>query len=199
MVQNLLTGIEMQRLFPLVFFWLICRHAQTIDYVFVQTPDPFPQNIISRTGWNSQKIFSKQNLSTLQVFQSFSHNCKTLFIQSCPKTFIQFLCKCIINQLQGNLEGKKGQHVAKFQSEIRLSSLKRTTWKQRRDILASEKGLQLITVFTPPVTNHLSWYGAVCPRSYFCVQQKSDYPVSYKAGTSKVSFFTKSQVPSWFI
>ena len=26
------------------------RHAQTIDYVFVQTPDPFPQSFISKTG-----------------------------------------------------------------------------------------------------------------------------------------------------
>ena len=26
------------------------RHAQTIDYVIVQTPDPFPQNFVSRTG-----------------------------------------------------------------------------------------------------------------------------------------------------
>ena len=33
---------------------------------------------------------------------------------------------------------------------------KRTTRKQGRDILASEKGLQLIKVITPPVINHLS-------------------------------------------
>ena len=50
---ELVDSIEMQPLFPLVICWLICRHAQTIDYVFVQTPDPFPQNFLSRTGWNS--------------------------------------------------------------------------------------------------------------------------------------------------
>ena len=33
---------------------------------------------------------------------------------------------------------------------------KRTTWKQRRDILASERALQLIKVLTPPAINHLS-------------------------------------------
>ena len=49
----------------------------------------------------------------------------------------------------------KRQLVAKFQSGVRLLSLKRTTWKQRRDILASERGLQLIKVITPPVINHL--------------------------------------------
>ena len=51
---------------------------------------------------------------------------------------------------------QKRHHVAKFQSEVRLLSPKRTTWKQRRDILTSERGLQLIKVITPPVINHLS-------------------------------------------
>ena len=190
----------MQRLLPLVICWLICHHALTLDYVIVQTPDPFPQNLISPTDWNNQSFWTMntQNLSTLQVFQSFSHKCKSLFLQSCPEEFIQFLCECIINLLKGTLPSKKRHHVVKFQSQIRLRPLKRTTWKQRRDILASERGLELIKVITPPVANHLSWYGPVCPRSCFCVQQKFDYPVSYKAGTSNVSTFTKSHVPNWF-
>ena len=119
-----------------------------------------------------------QNLSTLQVFQSFSHKCKSLFLQSCPKEFIRFLCECIINLLKGNLQSIKRHHVVTFQIEVRLLSLKRTTWKQRRDILASERGLQLIKVNTPTVINHLCSYGPVCPRTCFCVQQKFDYPVS---------------------
>ena len=51
---------------------------------------------------------------------------------------------------------KRPHHVAKIQREVRLLSLKRTTWKQRRDILASERGLQLIKFITPRVINHLS-------------------------------------------
>ena len=137
-----------------------------------------------------------QNLSTLQVFQLFSHKCKNLFLQFCSKEFIRFLCDCIINLLKENLQGIKRLHVAKFQSEVRLLSLKRTTWKQRRDMPASERGLQLIKVITPPVINLLSCNGAVCPRSCFCVHQMFDYPVSYKAGTSKVSTFKKLHVPS---
>ena len=43
-----------------------------------------------------------------------------------------------------------------FQSEIRLLSLKRTAWKEKRDILASERGLQLIKFINPPVNKHLS-------------------------------------------
>ena len=161
----------------------------------------FPQNFIARTVWNNRKLWTMntKNLSTLQVFQSFSHKCKNLFLQSCPKEFVLFLCKCIINLLKGNLQSIKRHHVEKFQSEVRLLSLKRTTWKQRRDILASGRGLQLIKVITPPVLNHLSWFGAVFPRSCLCVQQKFDWPASYKERTSKVSTWTNSLVLSWFI
>ena len=135
---------------------------------------------------------NSQNLSIFQVFQSFSHKSKSLFLQSCPNEFFRFLCECIINLLKGNLQSLKRQNVAKFQSEVRLLSLVRTTWKQRRDSLASEKGLHLIKVITPPVNNHLSSYGTVCPRSCFCVQQKFDFGFSYKAGISKILTFTKS-------
>ena len=85
-----------------------------------------------------------------------SHKWKSHFLQSCPKEFIRFLCECIVNLLKGNLQAIKRHHVVKFQDEVLLLSLKRTTWKQRRNVLSSEKGLQLIAVITPPVINHLS-------------------------------------------
>ena len=97
-----------------------------------------------------------QNFSTLQVFQSLSRKCKSRFLQPGPKEFISFLCECIVNLLKGNLQAIKRHHVVKFQDEVWLLSLKRTTWKQRRNILSSEKVLQLIAVITPPVINHLS-------------------------------------------
>ena len=149
----------MQRLFPLVICWLICRHAQTIDYVIVETSDPVTQTIKSRTGWNSQKLWTMitQKFSTLQALKPFSHKSKNLFLQSCPKEFIRFLCECIINLLKGNLQSMKRQRVAKIQSEVWLLSLKFKTWKQRRDILASEKNLQLFKVITSPFINTLSW------------------------------------------
>ena len=111
---------------------------------------------------------------SLYPFQWFSHKCQNLFLQFCPKEFIKFLCECIINLLKGNERSIKRHHVVKSQSEVRLLSLKRTKWKQRRDILASERELHFIKVITPPVINHLSWYGPVRPRSCFCVQQKFD-------------------------
>ena len=97
-----------------------------------------------------------QNLSTLQVFQLLSRKCKSHFLQSCPKQFIRFLCECKVNLLKGNLQTIKRHHLVKFQDEVWLLLLKRTIWKQKRNVLSSEKGLQLIAVITPPVINHLS-------------------------------------------
>ena len=63
------------------------------------------------------------------------------------------------------------------------------------------KRLQLIKVSIPPVVNHLSWYGAVCSRPCFCVQQQQEFENSgsYKAGASKPSRWTKSHVLNWFV
>ena len=82
--------------------------------------------------------------------------CKSLFIEPCPKEFKRFFCECIMNLLKKNLQSINRHHGAKFQSEVRLLSLRRTTWKQRRDILASQRGLQLSKVIIPLVINHLS-------------------------------------------
>ena len=60
------------------------------------------------------------------------------------------------NLLEGNLPSKKRHHVTKFQKEVRLLSLKRITCRQKRDLLGSEKGLQLTKVNLPAVINHLS-------------------------------------------
>ena len=66
------------------------------------------------------------------------------------KHFIRFLCEWIVN-----FQSIKRHHVAKSQSEVPVLSLKRTTCKQRRDVLASEKGLQLMKVLNPPVISYL--------------------------------------------
>ena len=39
----------------------------------------------------------EKSLSTLQVFQSISHNCKICLLQCYPRGSIRFFCKCIIN------------------------------------------------------------------------------------------------------
>ena len=97
-----------------------------------------------------------RKVSTLQVFQLLSRKSKIHFLQSCPKEFIRFLCECIAKILKGNLQALKRHHVVKFQDEVWLLLLKRTIWKQKRNVLLSQKGLQLLAVRTPHVINHLS-------------------------------------------
>ena len=97
-----------------------------------------------------------QKFSALQMFQSLSRKCKSHFLQSCLKEFIRFLCECILNLLKGNLPAIKRHHMVKFQDEVGLLLLKRTTWKQGRNVLLLEKGLQLKAVITLPVINLLS-------------------------------------------
>ena len=77
-----------------------------------------------------------RNFLTLQVFQCKS---KSQCLQCCSKEFLRFLCERILNLLKGNLQSTKRRHVAKSQSEVRLLSLRGTTRKQRRDIVASKK------------------------------------------------------------
>ena len=91
------------------------------------------------------------------------------FLQPCSKEFIHFLCESIVNLLKGNLQSIKRHRVVKFQDDVWLLLLKRTTWKQRRNVLWSQKGVHIISVLKPPVINHLSWYGAVCSGPSFCV------------------------------
>ena len=52
---------------------------------------------------------------------------QNLFLQSCPKEFVRFLCECIIYLPKGNRQSIKRHYVAKFQSKVRLLSLKCTT------------------------------------------------------------------------
>ena len=123
-----------------------------------------------------------QTISTLQVSQALSSNDKSHFLHSCPKEFIRFLCECLIKLLKGNLQAVKRRHVVKFQDEVWLLLLKWTTWKQRRNVLSSEKGLQIIAVITPPVINHLSWYGSVCSCPGFCLYEP---PPTYQSDAQK--------------
>ena len=105
-----LTGIEAQYLFPTVIYWLNCRHAQTIDYVIVQTPDSFPQNLHPGPA-QTVKIFERWTYKVSLLSNGFNHfpaNGKSLFLQSCPEEFVRFICECIIILLKGSLQNFKG-------------------------------------------------------------------------------------------
>ena len=64
--------------------------------------------------------------------------------------------RVIVNLLHGNLQELKKEQVLKYRKQIHALSLVRTTWKERRRILSSKKGLSLIHLISPFVINHLS-------------------------------------------
>ena len=65
-----------------------------------------------------------------------------------------------MQMLSKSTQRKLASHKKTSRGKVSRRSLvtiaKRTTWKQRRNVLTSEKGLQLIAVITPAVINHLS-------------------------------------------
>ena len=73
-----------------------------------------------------------------------------------PKRVFRFSLQSIVNLHKGMLPARKRHHVVKFQDEVWLLLLKRTTWGERRNVLSSEKRLQVVAVITSPVINHLS-------------------------------------------
>ena len=140
------------------------------------------------------------------VFQPFSDKCKNLFLQFCPKELIRFLCECIGNLMNEDLQGKKTHHVTKFQNNSwLLFFVFWITWMQRKDVLASKNGLQLIEVNIPAIINLLLEFAAVCFHPCFCVQQQQQQQQrefensgSCKTRASRISGCTKSHLPQWF-
>ena len=120
------------------------------------------------------------------LFHPFSNKSINFFLQPCPKEFIRFFCECIINLLKGNLQSIKRHHVAKFQTEVQLLSLKRTTWKQKRDILASQRGLQLIKVIILPSLT-------ICPD----MEQFVFVPASVYSESLITQSVTKQELPKY--
>ena len=77
-----------------------------------------------------------QNCSTLQLFQSFSHKCKSLFLQSCPKELIRFLLRMHNKSAQRKpakhrmtSPGKLSEPGSSIVSNIQLGSKGETCWR----------------------------------------------------------------------
>ena len=111
-----------------------------------------PEGLKHLRTWDDERTKSPYSTSVPIAFPQMQKSLSSVL----PKEFIRFLCECIVNLLTGNLQAIERHHVVKFQDEVWLLLLKRTTWKQRRNVLSSEKGLQLIAVITPLVINQLS-------------------------------------------
>ena len=99
-----------------------------------------------------------QNLSTLQVFKSLPTNAKAFSFSSVLEKLSQpsLNAQKIFSEETAIFRKTSSDKVSKWSS---FACSKKITWKHRRDVLASEKVLQLLKVVIPPIINRLSWNG----------------------------------------
>ena len=90
------------------------------------------------------------NAHILEVFQTFTPTFKKLFIQNCPKEFIRFLCECIVNIIHGKLLIPKSK-LQQYRRQLRKLSQKTPSYRERRTVLCSKKGLSLIKVISAAI------------------------------------------------
>ena len=201
MDQLSLTGIGMQRLYLLTICWLTCHREQTIAYATAQIAEIFHQKTMYPTTWSIWNNWTMNTLSfsTLQAFQHFSYACKIQFLENFPKEFIRFLSECIVNLLQEKLSEIKRSHFLKYSDRVHELSVKRTTYKQRRSLLASQKGVMLKKKIPPFVINHLSWDGTSCSSTSFCLQQQQQPNESHKTRTTQIQTWANSHVPQRYV
>ena len=99
-----------------------------------------PSKFLYYRTFKSFKDFGRsntQNLCTLQVFHSFSRKCKSQFLQSCPKHFIRFLCKCISKSNQRKLANHKKTSRGKVsrRSLVNIAKKNNLEAKKKRSIV----------------------------------------------------------------
>ena len=70
-----------------------------------------PSKFLIKDQLKQSKLSDDEYINPLY---SFSHKRKNLFLQSCPKEFIRFLCVCIVNFLKEKPAEPRKNHVTKF-------------------------------------------------------------------------------------
>ena len=128
-----------------------------------------PLRYCTNTGSLPSKFYISNRLKQSKVLEddytkSLSSPSVPIIFPQMQKSFPSVLPKRVY-PVSLRMHNKSAQRKpAKHKKTSRGKILKRgstfvsktSTWKQRRDILASERGLQLIKVITPPVINRLS-------------------------------------------
>ena len=123
----------------------------------------------TNSGNTPSKFFVCDNLKRLKYLDD--EHAKVLYTPSIPAPFASMQKSVSKNLAKRNYPNSQRMHRqpaarklvrskqksrAKNRDEIHELSLRRTTWKQRRSLLSSQKGLVLIKTFSHFVINHLS-------------------------------------------
>lgn len=77
-----------------------------------------------------------------------------MFLKCCSDRFVDFLCECAINIVNGNIEVKKNT-LRKFEPQIRVICRKSTSNSLRRKVLHRPVGLKLLKEIEEPAANYL--------------------------------------------
>ena len=71
-----LTVIDTQYLFLTFNYYLTSCHKQTIENIFVHTPDSIRQSFISQTGWNNENLWTMNTRNFSKSCNQFLTNAK---------------------------------------------------------------------------------------------------------------------------
>ena len=100
---------------------------------------------------------TSQNVSTLQLFQTFKPKLKKSFLTHCNGDFIRFLSECIHNILSGVVLMPEDCQLMKFSQEIDQLMKRRKRQQSlsvQRKLSFSTRGLRLIETIYSPVFKH---------------------------------------------
>ena len=137
-----------------------------------------PSKVIYRTDWNSQSFLDNEHTKALYspCVPNVYPQMQKSFPSALPKRVYQVSPWMYSKSSRRKLAKHKKAARDKTSQRSLIALCKKTTRKQRRDVLATKKVLQLTKVITPPVINQMSWYGAICSGPCFCVpQQKQEF------------------------
>ena len=154
----------MQRLFPLVICWLICRRGQTKDYVIAQTVDLFRQNFKSPERLKHLRTLDDEranSLYSLSVPIAFPQRQKSLS-SVLPKRVYLFSMRMHSKSTQRKLENHKKTSRGEVSRRSVATITKRNNLEAKKKPSVVRKRIATNSSHYTSVINHLSWYGAVC-------------------------------------
>ena len=95
----------------------------------------------------------KQNCSTLKTLQKLPNKAKSTILANCDSEFIRFMVECVVNLIDGNLEGLTKQSLKRHEPILKqIYNRKHKSFRSdQRKLLKSPKGLALINYISPAI------------------------------------------------
>lgn len=92
----------------------------------------------------------------LKHLQQLTENQRRQYIRLCDDKFVEFLCECVLNIINGNVPVQSTTPFKKFENEMKSLCKRKTLSKGRRRTLSSAKGSKLLKTLYKPCADYLS-------------------------------------------